>query len=504
VSLDLRGNPIDEFGKEMFVGLRQLRHLSTDSFKFCCLASFQIPFERCWPPPDEISDCEDLMSSPVQRSFLWILGTLALSCNAAVVIWRLKTRLYINPVSSTLIMSLGCADCLMGIYLLIIASVDVYYRGRYIEVSDVWRDSWLCKFCGFISTLSSEASVLTLVAITVDRLICICFPFSGFRFTMSFTYKLIACSWVVTFVISLLPLVVSPYFKDEFYARSGVCLALHITNLQPPGWEYSVAIFLVINLIAFTVIVACYGFMYQRVKASSRRLTRIMARQVRETQVGRQMAFIVMTNFLCWFPIIVMGLLSIAGYALPASVYSWTAVFILPLNSATNPLIYTMAHYRPAIFQAQKRDSITGKVLLPARQNSNSSTRTHANESSVRLVKAPPGYQPLLTYLREAPVLRPQQLLQIACYLSEQIKDIHATGHALGGVSFENVFVTDALEADNGVIKVYYPDHQAYRVSNSRDSDDYAADIKEYGQLVKRMLRLYHSRFAQNSINNGY
>ncbi|KAI1285100.1 putative G-protein coupled receptor [Halotydeus destructor] len=498
VSLDLRGNPMNHFSKEMFNGLRQLRYLSTDSFKFCCLASFQIPFDRCWPPPDEISDCEDLMSSQVQRYFLWILGIVALFANLSVVIWRIKTRNHINPVSSTLILSLGCADFLMGIYLVTIASVDAYYRGHYIEVSDDWRASWLCKFCGFISTMSSEASVFTLVFITVDRLICICFPFSHFKFTISFTYRLIAFLWVTTFIVSFLPLVVTPYFQGQFYARSGVCLALHITNLHPAGWEYSVALFLVTNLIAFLIIVGCYFYMYDRVKASSRRLTRLMARQVRETQVGRQMALIVMTNFCCWCPIIVMGLLSIAGYTLPPSVYSWTAVFILPLNSATNPVIYTLAHYRPSFFQAQKRDSLSGKLLTPLRQNSHS-IKSNAS-TQMRPIRPPPGYVPLHHFLRETNQLTARHLLQIACFLSGQLKDIHAAGYSLGGLSFENVFVH---EPQNGeYLKVYLPDHNAYRVSNSQECDDYAVDIEAYGLLVKRMLRLFHSKLqATNSFD---
>lgn len=108
------------------------------------------------------------MSSPIQRSFLWILGFVALICNVAVIIWRSKKRMY-NAMSSALILSLAVADFLMGIYLITIASVDVYYRGRYIEVSDSWRYSYLCKFCGFISTLSTEASMFTLVFITVER-----------------------------------------------------------------------------------------------------------------------------------------------------------------------------------------------------------------------------------------------------------------------------------------------------------------------------------------------
>ena len=37
------------------------------------------------------------------------------------------------------------------------------------------------------------------------------------------------------------------------------------------------------------------------------------------------------------------GLLAISDYAIPSEVYSWTAVFILPINSALNPIIYTLS-----------------------------------------------------------------------------------------------------------------------------------------------------------------
>ena len=71
-----------------------------------------------------------------------------------VVIWRLNSDH--ARVSSFFIINLGLSDFLMGVYMLIIASVDVYYRGRYIMVADQWRSSWLCKTAGILATLSSE------------------------------------------------------------------------------------------------------------------------------------------------------------------------------------------------------------------------------------------------------------------------------------------------------------------------------------------------------------
>ncbi|KAH7952425.1 hypothetical protein HPB52_023274 [Rhipicephalus sanguineus] len=314
-SLDIQGNDIEHFSHEMFHGLHSLESLFSDSFKFCCLASPQVSFDYCLPPADEISSCEDLMSSPVQRSFLWVLGVVALLGNLFVIAWRLKTK-NSNPVSSTLILSLGCADLLMGVYLVVIASVDIYYRGRYIQNSDVWRASALCKLCGFLSTLSSESSIFTLVLITADRLICISFPFSMVRFGLRRTYQLIAAAWATAAAIAALPIVIQPYFQGEFYARSGVCLALHITNQKPSGWEYSVAVFFCLNLLAFASIVAAYAYMYLSIRRSKTAVKRHAARQA-DSLVGRQMALIVLTNSLCWFPMIVMGLMAMSGVRIP-------------------------------------------------------------------------------------------------------------------------------------------------------------------------------------------
>ncbi|XP_015784111.1 G-protein coupled receptor GRL101 [Tetranychus urticae] len=487
--LDLQGNDIKVFKKDMFNGLESLRYLYTNSFKFCCLVAdkpFNIPFERCLPLPDEISDCEDLMSSPIQRYFLWILGSVALICNLSVIVWRFRSRLGSNKVSSSLILSLGCADVLMGLYMLIIASVDVYYRGRYIEVSDVWRTSYLCKFCGFLSTVSSEASVFTLVFIAIDRLICICFPFSKYRLTLRFTYKLIFSSWTLALAISTLPLLVNRYFQDQFYARSGVCLALHITNQKAAGWEYSFAVFVILNLLAFILILSCYIYMYKIILESSRRLSQVKSRQVRERQVGRQMALIVGSNFLCWFPIIVMGLLAINGYRLPATVYSWTAVFILPLNSATNPLVYTLAYFRPALFGNQRRDSLTNRLLTSKNTNSINQQKV------IRPLKSPYGYMSLTNFLREMNNTEARFLLEISCSLSEQIKEIHEKGYALGGIDLDIIFVSSTV--DSKYLRVYLPEYNAYKVTSTSETDDYALDIEEFGLLVKRMLRIYHFR----------
>ena len=60
---------------------------------------------------------------------------------------------------------------------------------------------------------------------------------------MRVTSSVMAAVWALVILLAALPLSNLEYF-DNFYGRSGVCLALHITNEKPNGWEYSVFIFL--------------------------------------------------------------------------------------------------------------------------------------------------------------------------------------------------------------------------------------------------------------------
>ena len=55
---------------------------------------------------------------------------------------------------------------------------------------------------------------------------------------------------------------------------------------------------------------------------------------------------VVISDFLCWFPIGVLGLLASQGYAIPSEVNVAMAIFVLPLNSALNPFLYSLNRMR--------------------------------------------------------------------------------------------------------------------------------------------------------------
>ena len=55
-----------------------------------------------------------------------------------------------------------------------------------------------------------------------------------------------------------------------------------------------------------------------------------------------RLATVVVTDFLCWSPLGILGILAANGIRIPGEVNVAMAIFVLPLNSALNPFLYTI------------------------------------------------------------------------------------------------------------------------------------------------------------------
>jgi hypothetical protein len=306
--LNLSGNALHAFtGKEDFKDLPQLTELRSNHFRFCCMAP-QVPQENCFPKMDPFSSCTDLIRLDALRIFMWLLGTIAVGGNLLVLLLRViaKERMTAN---TTIITSLAVADLLMGVYLYIIASADTIFRGYYIEVDQSWREGLGCKIAGFLSVLSSEVSVFTLAIMSIDRFLVVVFPFSKHKINFRKAKILVVSVWVFGIALAGAPFCVD-YMRDSYYSRSGVCLSLHLTPDPAPGWEYSVAVFLGLNLVAFVIIAVLYTWMYIIIKRSVDMMKNKTSRKKGENKelvVARKMALIILTDFVCWMPIIILG-----------------------------------------------------------------------------------------------------------------------------------------------------------------------------------------------------
>lgn len=215
--LNMSANPtLETASLSTFTEAVALQELHTDAFKFCCIAE-HVP--TCTPEADQFSSCQDLMANHALQISIWVLGLCAFFGNLFVIAWRVKTDN--TRVSSFFIINLGCSDFLMGVYLLIIASVDVHYRGVYILHADAWRSGILCQLAGVLAMLSSEVSVFTLTIITLDRTLAIMYPLKMGKVRLKHARILMVLIWLAGFFLSILPTLGIPYFGAAFFGRTG-------------------------------------------------------------------------------------------------------------------------------------------------------------------------------------------------------------------------------------------------------------------------------------------
>ncbi|XP_051486252.1 relaxin receptor 1-like isoform X1 [Apus apus] len=336
-SLSLEGLEIPNIHNLTFQKLTSLSHIYFKKFQYCRYA----PHVRsCKPNTDGISSFENLLASIILRVSVWVIACLTCLGNLFVICMRSLLAAE-NSQHAMAIKSLCCADGLMGIYLFIIGAFDLKYSGEYNKHAQGWMGSLQCQLVGSLAMLSSEVSVLLLTYMTLEKYFSIVFPFSHHRAGKKQTISVLVAIWLLGFSLSIVPLWCKETFGN-YYGRNGVCFPLQSDlGERPSARGYSATIYLGLNLAAFITILFAYSGMFYSIHITA---SKTAERGVcsREVAIAKRFFFIVFTDALCWIPIFLLKLLSLLQVEIPGTITSWVVIFILPINSALNPILYTI------------------------------------------------------------------------------------------------------------------------------------------------------------------
>nr|KAG5690414.1 hypothetical protein BaRGS_026461 [Batillaria attramentaria] len=135
--------------------------------------------------------------------------------------------------------------------------------------------------------------------------------------------------------VPLLP--VTSHWK--FYSQTGICIPLPITRKAFGGRDYSFGVMIVFNFVLFLLIAAGQAIIFWSVRRNT--LSVETTRKSQDLTIARRLITVAVSDFLCWFPIGLLGLMAGAGVPVPSDFNVVTAIFVLPLNSALNPFLYT-------------------------------------------------------------------------------------------------------------------------------------------------------------------
>ena len=342
-NLDVRGSPLKDFPSDLLKSLFSLKLVYADNYKLCCEAILPEDFDlnNCHAEQDLLASCNDLLKSNVCRVFLWLFASLSILGNVGSFV----IRLYLGNKGSSLgsfsifVTNLSIADFIMGVYLAIVGVADQVYRGEYLWYDDQWKQSAVCKIAGFLSLMSSEVSAFIICFITLDRFLALRFPFSRLHFSRG--SSLIACAvvWVIGIALATVPLLPMA-LHWEYYSQTGICIPLPFsTSENVQGYDYSFNVMILLSFALFLLIAVGQAIIYWSVRSNS--ISSSKNTGSRDATIARRLTTIVLSDFLCWFPIGLLGLLASTGTRIPDEINVAVAIFVMPFNSALNPFLYT-------------------------------------------------------------------------------------------------------------------------------------------------------------------
>uniref|UniRef100_A0A5F8GY51 Lutropin-choriogonadotropic hormone receptor n=1 Tax=Monodelphis domestica TaxID=13616 RepID=A0A5F8GY51_MONDO len=284
---------------------------------------------RCAPEPDAFNPCEDIMGYDFLRVLIWLINLLAIMGNFTVL-FVLLTSHYKMTVPRFLMCNLSFADFCMGLYLLLIASVDSKTKGQYHNHAIDWQTGSGCRAAGFFTVFASELSVYTLTVITLERWHTITYAMQLDRkLQLRHAVLIMLGGWLFSTIFAVLPLVgISNYMKVS------ICLPMDIETTLSQAY---ILIILVINVAAFIIICACYIKIYFAVQNPE------LVAANKDTKIAKKMAILIFTDFTCMAPISFFAIS--AAFKVPLITVTNSKILLVlfyPVNSCANPFLYAI------------------------------------------------------------------------------------------------------------------------------------------------------------------
>jgi thyroid stimulating hormone receptor len=301
----------------------------------CGNLAIRTPSVKCYPEANALNPCEDIMGFSWLRISVWFVVVLAVVGNLAVIVVVLFSGGELT-VNRFLMCNLAFADFCMGLYLLLIASMDLHSVGTYFNFAFDWQYGFGCKLAGFLTVFASHLSIFSLTVITLERWFAITYAIHlTRRIRLGAAAKTMLGVWVYSIFVATLPLV-----GVSNYSSTSICLPMEVNRAADRAYLFSI---IIVNGIAFALIAICYAQIYLSLGHQTRH----------EMAVAKKFALLVFTDFATWAPISFFSITALAGYPLIGVTKSKILlVFFYPINSCANPYLYAImtAHYRRDFF----------------------------------------------------------------------------------------------------------------------------------------------------------
>ncbi|XP_026528411.1 melanopsin [Notechis scutatus] len=220
-----------------------------------------------------------------------------------------------------------------------------------------------CNFYAFCGALFGITSMMTLLAISVDRYCVITKPLQSLkRSTKKRSYIIIMFVWLYSLGWSVCPL-----FGWSSYIPEGLMISCtwDYVSYSPSNRSYTMLLCWCVFFIPLMIIFHCYLFMFLTIRSTGRNVQKLGSTSKRKKSSSQsiknewklaKVAFVAIVVYVVsWSPYACVTLIAWAGYARVLTPYSKSVPAVIAKASAIhNPIIYAIIHpsYRKTIRRA--------------------------------------------------------------------------------------------------------------------------------------------------------
>ncbi|CAH2095884.1 unnamed protein product [Euphydryas editha] len=344
---------------------------------------------ECRPLPNALNPCEDVMGWSWLRASVWFVIAAAVVGNIAVLLVLLTNHVELT-VPRFLMCHLAFSDLCTGLYLFMIAVVDLRSYGEFFNYAYDWQYGVGCKIAGFFSVFSGQLSVFTLTIVTLERWFAITYAiYLERRISLKAAAKIMIGGWFFSFVMAGFPLL-----GISDYSSTSICLPVESEGIEDAVYQGSL---FMTNAVAWVTIVVCYVQIYRSLGGGGEKYGGRGAAAAAERRIANKMALLIGTDLLCWAPVAFFGITALAGVPLvDVSHGKVLLVFFYPLNACANPFLYAILtkQYRRDFITLISRTGMCTWLVEKYKLNTSPPLTAHTNPS------APAAHVPLVDYQR--------------------------------------------------------------------------------------------------------
>nr|Q4U4D2.2 RecName: Full=Melanopsin; AltName: Full=Opsin-4 [Podarcis siculus]AAY34941.2 melanopsin [Podarcis siculus] len=314
-------------------------------------------------------------------SCVLVIGSIGITGNL-LVLYAFYSNKRLRTPANYFIMNLAASDFLMSATQAPICFLNSMHTEWIL--GDIG-----CNFYVFCGALFGITSMMTLLAISVDRYCVITKPLQSIkRSSKKRSCIIIAFVWLYSLGWSVCPL-----FGWSSYIPEGLMISCtwDYVSYSPANRSYTMMLCCFVFFIPLIIIFHCYLFMFLAIRSTGRNVQKLGSTYNRKSNVSQsvksewklaKIAFVAIVVFvLSWSPYACVTLIAWAGYAKTLNPYSKSVPAVIAKASAIyNPIIYAIIHPR---YRRTIRSAVPCLRFLIRISPSDLSTSS-VNESSFR------------------------------------------------------------------------------------------------------------------------